>query len=263
MTLQEVIVSFLQRLGHGLQSDTISFDEVRQWPPDALSILLEEKIIEPAPPSNEIVCSGCPENCFKPVHILPGKHGKSARHFIACDENDYMGKIAVRPEQLQQWQITNQQLAVWIAKKLGLRSISAPKVSGEIPIGLMLNEKYRCQVALITSGIVSLRINQLSIPIVDIVYAKDRQVCIDQTAIESLANQGLSTAPKSEYQPSTVKREARKLETQSMYTDWQKAYRQLKREYPKMSDSWISKKIAKMSISQGRDSETIRKNMKG
>ena len=263
MTLQEVIVSLLQRLGHGRQSDTISFDEVRHWPLQALSMLLKENLIEPTNSAKSIFCTGCPENCFMPVHTLPGKQGNPTRHFIACDETDYMGKIAVRPKQLQQWQISDKKLAVWLAKKLGLRNLTASsKVPGELQIGSILNDKSRCQVVLSSTDVLSLKINQHFLPVVEVLYVEDDHLVIDQVAIDSLARQSLSVTSKFEYQPSTVRREARKLDTQSMYAEWQKVYRQLNRENPSKSDTWIAKKISKMKIAQGRNSETIRKNMK-
>lgn len=61
---------------------------------------------------------------------------------------------------------------------------------------------------------------------------------------------------------STVRREARKLATQALYKEWQKAYRAVIRERPDMSGVWYSRHIAKLSIAQKRNPETIRKHMK-
>lgn len=61
---------------------------------------------------------------------------------------------------------------------------------------------------------------------------------------------------------STVRREARKLDTQAMYKQWQKAYAAAVRARPNMSDLWYSQHIAKMEIAKKRSAETIRKNMK-
>ena len=59
-----------------------------------------------------------------------------------------------------------------------------------------------------------------------------------------------------------IRREARKLDTQAMYEDWREAYRDLKKQRPRMSDVWHSRQIAKLDIANGRDPETIRKHMK-
>ena len=59
-----------------------------------------------------------------------------------------------------------------------------------------------------------------------------------------------------------VRREARKLNTQSMQAKWQKEYRKLKKSRQSMSDVWYSQRIAGMDIADGRSAETIRKHMK-
>ena len=63
--------------------------------------------------------------------------------------------------------------------------------------------------------------------------------------------------------PSTVKREARKLNTQAMYATWQKAYRALRKKSPGKSDVWYSQWIAKDKKLNPfeRDASTIKKNM--
>ncbi len=60
----------------------------------------------------------------------------------------------------------------------------------------------------------------------------------------------------------TARLEVRRLNTQSMYNSWQKEYRKLMKARPNKSKSWCSVQIAKMDISNGRDSETIRRNLK-
>lgn len=59
-----------------------------------------------------------------------------------------------------------------------------------------------------------------------------------------------------------VRRDARKLETTKRHNSWKKAYRELKKEHPEKTDTWISKRIEKMDISDGKTAETIRRKMK-
>lgn len=69
-------------------------------------------------------------------------------------------------------------------------------------------------------------------------------------------------AAKGPYTSNTVRREARKLDTQAMHRRWQKAYQALKRMNRDKSDVWCSLQIAKTDNPQGRSAETIRKHMK-
>lgn len=64
------------------------------------------------------------------------------------------------------------------------------------------------------------------------------------------------------YTPTTARRETRKLDTQAMYKSWGKEYRKLMKNRPNMTGVWYSRQIAKLDIAQGRNAETIRKNMK-
>ena len=70
------------------------------------------------------------------------------------------------------------------------------------------------------------------------------------------------TAETKKDRGSTVRRDARKLDTQAMYKQWQKAYLKTMKERPNMSDIWYSRHIAKMEIAKKRNAETIRKHMK-
>jgi hypothetical protein len=47
-----------------------------------------------------------------------------------------------------------------------------------------------------------------------------------------------------------------------MYEGWRKAYRELRKSRPKMSDVWYSLQIAKRDIGRDRHADTIRKHMK-
>jgi len=64
------------------------------------------------------------------------------------------------------------------------------------------------------------------------------------------------------YGRSNSRRDARKLDTQAKYKNWQKAYRELKKGHPNMSDVWYSQRIAKLDVAKGQSAETVRKHMK-
>lgn len=58
------------------------------------------------------------------------------------------------------------------------------------------------------------------------------------------------------------RREQRKRETQEMYRDWEREYRELKQSRPGMSKRWYARQIARMDIARSRDAETIRRTLK-
>lgn len=61
---------------------------------------------------------------------------------------------------------------------------------------------------------------------------------------------------------STVRRDARKLDTEALHKQWQKAYEAAKKARPNMTVSWHAKQIAKMPIAKNRTPETIRRILK-
>ena len=99
-----------------------------------------------------------------------------------------------------------------------------------------------------------------AVPLAEVVRYGTEGYSVDGEAIRQLVD--AATTGDSRYTPSNVRREARKLETQSLHESWQKEYRALKKRHPGMSDVWYSQRIAKMEIAQGLNAETIRKHMK-
>ena len=101
---------------------------------------------------------------------------------------------------------------------------------------------------------------QNAVPLVELVRFGAEGYSVDSEAIRQLAD--AATTGDSRYTPSNIRREVRKLNTQSLHESWQKEYRALKKRRPEMSDVGYSKLIANMEIANGRSADTIRKHMK-
>ena len=98
-----------------------------------------------------------------------------------------------------------------------------------------------------------------AIPFADAIGFENGGFTLDQTVISQMVDAATTADPR--HTPSTVKREARKLNIQARYASWQKAYKALRKKRPNESDVWYSQQIAKTDIAQGRDASTIKKNM--
>ncbi|MEW6290681.1 MAG: hypothetical protein ACOY4W_00780 [Thermodesulfobacteriota bacterium] len=85
-------------------------------------------------------------------------------------------------------------------------------------------------------------------------------IVIDEYVIVQRKN--ISAATSQPSPSSSIRREARKLDTKAMYKSWQKSYQSLKGKHPNMSDVWYSQQIAKKDIAHGRNAVTIKKQMK-
>lgn len=281
MTLDDVLQDLIEHLEIN-GNNTITWEQVRQWPEDAVFIFQQTGWIKTKGPAKTVVCPGCEESCFMPVHVSPAMQGQPSqtgediihnrtytpeghpvKAYVACDRRDDMGRIPIPHEMLQQWQITETQVARWLVRILELKGKpNKNKESGSIEIGHVQGKKKLGLLEWVTGSPVSLQASGHSLPLIEAVYFQGKKLQVDKNAIIKIVDRPPPPETKSGYQPSDVRREARKLKTQARNKDWYKIYLQLKREHPEMSDNWCALQIAKMPIGKGFSSETIRKNMK-
>lgn len=259
MTFEDVLQELIQVLG-SKHDNTIPWDQVREWPKGALDLFQDAGLIKPKEAAKSVTCPGCEENCFMPLHVSPAIQGNPIQAFVVCQQRDDMGRILISLELCQQWQITENQLAQWIARELGIRGkTKRDKESNNILIGDVQGKKKTGSLELSCTDPASLKASGHSLLMIEAIYFTDGQLQIDREAIINLIDRPPS---KNRYKPSIARREARKLDTQEKHGRWRKAYRELKRKHPEQSDNWCALNISRMDIGQGHDSKTIRKNMK-
>jgi len=262
MTLQEVLQELIQRLGSGGDT-TLASEQVREWPKGAIEVFQKAGWIKPTVAASIVECPRCEENCFMPVHVLPARNEQPARAYVACDRRDDMGRVKIPMSRLQQWQITEGQIAQWVSGALGLNGKpEQDKANGVFTLGSLQGKKRVGSLEFDTAESVSLKASWHSLPLSEVVYFEGDHPCIDRAAIQDLVDLPPTSESSDRYQPSTARREARKLDTQAVYESWRKAYRELKKTRRGMSDVWYSQQVAKTDIANGRDAETIRKHMK-
>lgn len=258
MTLDEN--QLLSRLSAAGNSLNLGFDEVQQWPGGLLATLERAKLVVKDVQAGSLECIGCEHGCFMPLVFTED----ALRAFIVCDhpeQQDHMGRIAVDLPRLNQWQLSTQQVAAVVAKLLGIvTKPSHQKDSNTYNLGMLKSTKGR-RAAVLAENPLSVVLNQHSLPVSQLLYVEADELVIDTLTIEDALNTKPSSTGKT-YTPDTSKRHARKLATQAMYQDWNDAYLASLKKHPTKSDVWRSEQIERLSIAQGKSSETIRKNMK-
>lgn len=262
MTLADVLQELIQRLGP--EGDTVlTWEQVREWPKGSIEVFQKAGWIAPIGAASTVECSGCEENCFKPVHVLPAWNGQSTRAYVACDEPAAMGQVKIPISRLRQWQITDTQVAQWLSGSLAFKGKPERDLtSGVFRLGMLQGKKRLGSLEFETGDLVSLKVSGHSRPLSEVVGFEQNHPTIDRGAILDIVDLPPQKESADRYQPSAAKREARKLVTKAMYANWRKAYRALKRKRPGMSDVWYSKQIAKTDNPQGRNADTIRGHMK-
>ena len=261
MTLDNVLQELIQCLAH--DGDTLlPWDQVRRWPKGGIEVFQNAGWIVSAPLASAVICPGCEAACYMPVaKVIRAVNGRPARAYIACDQRPDMGTVKLQLARLQQWQLTQGQLAYWITDTLTVR-YSGKRLDGGnlLELGLVSGEKRAQMLCLHTAGELALVAGSNRIPLVDAIQLIDGALSLDANLIRQLVDSAATGDAR--YTPNTARREVRKLETAAMHEQWQKEYRALQKKRPNRSDVWYSQQIAKMECAQGRSAGTIKKNMK-
>lgn len=263
MSLNRILSQLLDRIETDDSFTVIGWDEVRLWPEGTLALLLKCRLLERHTDAVALECHACEHRCFSEVVRYSADPASRARAFIVCEEpnmQQQMGRVNVPLERLQQWKTSLRILANVLVSLLGLDEPAEhfPK-SGLYTLGFVKGSTGRRAVSLRNMPL-TLLVNQHEIPLRDVFSFAGEQLFLDRAVLEEVAATP-SVNKQKNYEPRIDKREARKQLTQAMYKDWQDKCRELSSQYPGKNSVWISQRIAKMDIAQGRNSETIRKNM--
>tara|TARA_R110002072_G_C7966658_1_gene534363 strand:- start:3451 stop:4170 length:720 start_codon:yes stop_codon:yes gene_type:complete len=238
----------------------VGYDTVQQWQEGALNALLFHGLLRTAPAAHTLECRGCEEHCFSDV-VVRTSEGKARAH-IVCEVPERqaeMGLVSVPLERLQQWQSSPTMVARFIAGVLGLDAELATAKNAALRLGMLKGPHGRRWVSLLVETL-SLEVGQHSIPVTELLFVDDGSVVLDEPRIRGLLSLQAESTSKP-YMPSTDKRESRKQNTEAMRQDWRDAHKQLRCEHPGQSNRWYAIRIAKLPAAQGRDAETIRRQL--
>lgn len=261
MTPQAAVIELLERVGVAREI-LISDYELSQWPSEAVSAMKSQKLIARARAGSSAVCPGCERECVMPVHTVPVVTGKP-EPFIVCDKRSDINRVKVPTNRLTQWQCRVDTVCGFIMDSLGLRRNDKALDSVDLwGIGIAKGNKRTQMLCLQADndGVLTLVAGGNTVPLADAIDFRDGAYLLDGATIRQLVDS--ASAVDSRYTPTNAKREARKLDTQTLYESWQKKYRSLKKTHPNKSDVWYSQQIAKLDIAKGRNANTIKKKMK-
>jgi len=261
MTPIDALFELFGRLG-ACQGVAVMVDteELHEWPSPVVNALKSQRLIVKTRPAPNAICPGCESNCVMPVHSPPETAGASAP-FIVCDKRSDINRVSVSSERIIQWQCSSDLVSDFVATCLGVRGPTRQTDrAGRWEIGIVFGDKRSQMLCLETNDTLALVAGDNLVPLAEFIEFRDNHYVLDNATVRWLVD--AATTADNRYTPSKARREARKLETQAMYEGWRKAYRELRKKRPDMSDVWYSKQIAKKDIACGRDAETIRKRMK-
>lgn len=258
MTPQAALIELLARVGvcNGA-AVLVSAEELSQWPAAAVAAMKSQKLLAKARPAASAICPGCERACTMPVYTVPAR----PQSFIVCDKRSDINRVPLSAARLVQWRSDAEAVRGFIARSLGLRLSNQHHAEpGLLNIGIASGDKRSQMLCLRAKGDLTLVAGNNGMPLPELVGFRDDEYSVDVAMVRQLVNSATTADPR--YTPSNARREARKLDTQERHERWRKAYRELKKRRPKMSDVWYSQQIAKGEIADGRSADTIRKHMK-
>ena len=260
MTPEAALIELLGRVGARLgESVTVSTEELNQWPAAAVSALKSQGLLLKARPVKSVVCPGCEQECSMPVHTVT-RANAAAASFVVCDKRSDINRVAVPAARLALWRCDAKAVCGFVAACLDLQqTIVQPSEDGLLPIGMARGNKRTQMLCLRVYGHLALVVGADAMPLADVIGFENGGFTLDHTVIRQLVDSATTADPR--HTPSTVKREARKMDTRAMYATWQKAFQTLRKKHPGRSDVWYSQQIAKTDIGQGRNASTIKKHM--
>lgn len=262
MTPQAALVELLGRVGASQGAAVlVNDDELNLWPSAAVAAMKKQRLLAKARNATSVICPGCERDCVMPVHTLLDT--SPAASFIVCDKRSDTNRVSVSTARLTQWRCNTDAVCGFIAACLGVRlSDEKTSIADLWNIGIATGDKRSQMLCLQTNGALALVAGGNPLPLAELIEYHDGAYSLDGSMIRQLVD--AATTADNRYTPSNAKREARKLDTQAMYAEWQKAYRDLykKHKSKNMSETWYSQQIAKQEIAKGRDASTIKKHMK-
>lgn len=261
MTPQAALIELFGRIGARNGAATlVSTEELNQWPAAAVSALKSQGLLLKARPAKSVVCPGCEQECSMPVHTVP-RANAPATSFVVCDKRSDINRVAIPAAMLAQWRCDAQAVCGFIAASLELLQTTVqPPEDGLLPIGMARGNKRTQMLCLRLDGHLALVVGAVAMPLADVISFEDGNYSLDHAVIRQMVDAATTADPR--HTPSAAKREARKIDTQAMYANWQKAYRALLKKSPGKSDVWYSQQIAKADKVHVRDPSTIKKHMK-
>ena len=260
MTPRDAFIELVERVGarHGA-AVLLSEDEMRQWPAEAVRAMQSHRLLARARPATTVVCPGCEWDCVMPVQTVPAGPGGLAQ-FIVCDKRSDINRVAITSERVTQWTCDAEAIARFVAGQLGLRpSGRRADGSGLLHLGLAAGDTRRQMLCLRTHGDVALVAADTAVPLADLVDFDHGTYALDTDAIRHFVDSATTADPR--YTPSTVQREASKLDTQARHERWRTAHRDLRKRRPNMPKGWYAQQLAKQQIAEGRSAATIRKHL--
>ena len=255
MSINDVFHLILKRLA--CVTDRVAYfgqDELDGFSIEIVDALKNQGVLSQCSDAKELICLGCELYCNRPVRFQR-TIGLPVKAFIACNVPDGGdGEDDVPLSRLTRFQTTERQLAQLIAQLCGINKVVTNQ-NRVWTLGVYAGKKHHAVLSLDFNENILL-VNGVVLSLAEVVSFTAFALNIDTSKITQAVDFGLAPVGKAQ------NKAIRQSKIQIRNEKWHKEYLRLKSSNPNKSDTWISIQIEKLPIAEGKDSETIRKNMK-
>lgn len=196
MTLDDVLRELIGCLG-ARDDCIIGWEQTRRWPKGAMDVFQKAGWLKATHAAATVECSGCEENCFMSVQFSAAPSGKTETPYVVCETRSEMGKVNIPHARLQQWQLTQAQIAKWISAVLHLRGKPEKDAASEtVRLGSIQGNQRLTELHLDLNEPVSLKASGHMLPLSEIAFIADGQPSIDRAAIAAMVDLPPARIPK-------------------------------------------------------------------
>lgn len=263
---RRVLRSLLDRLsepGHA-QSTIFSADEVARWPTGSVNDLIRVQLFKELPLADAITCKGCEERCRREVTITKSVTGGVEDAIWHCHLREDLGPFRQRTEALKRWQSSRRAFAHFVAIQLRAEPKNWDEGWRRTRYETLRSGTVLRALSLEFSDTASLKVGNMSIPLIDLIDWSSAGVSLDRALLFSHveASEDVLSGSK-RVQPSTTIRDENKTLTSIRDARLQRRFDELAGTHPTLKKDQLSKKIAKSrefgDLSASRISRIVRK----
>ncbi len=199
MTPMDAILELLARVGASNGAAVlVSEVELSHWPDAAVHAMKSHKLLVKASPAASVVCPGCEQECFMPVHTR-NHETRGPESFIVCDKRDDINRVPVATERLKQWSASPASIADLITGLLGLRRTDAGGTSAvRWEVGMFKGRKHSSHIVLSAEDRLTLGLAGHSIALADILTLEDNSFKLDKQTLIRLVDKPVAGAGDAE-----------------------------------------------------------------
>ena len=239
-----VLQILFQRVAERHDGAVFLADEIARWPAGIGTALKGARLIEQGQPAEGLICTGCPERCYRQADII--EEAGTCFAMSTCELFASRGPFRNPISCLGRWIATRSMVARFAAGEMGWKLPPSEGVDTRFRFGTQRFGDARRAVMLEFAGTTQLHIGGLHVELSEVSGWRGESPFLDRDALEALAHAApdLQSGGKRE-QPSSAVQTENKTLTTIRNNRWQRKAERLHAKHPKWSQCRVAQEIGR------------------